>query len=377
MCGLAGLVITKPELLNIELAKAMFTMLMIENDDRGGHSWGAWGNNLAPVRGLKKFRNTNDDFHNAVRDLTYKPGLNFLFGHTRYGTHGEKNLSNAHPFEVNGLTLAHNGVVTVDGYGDKEHPVDSGRIAMAIVDHGWQQGMAKVSGMCSLLVSVGDCPMIYRHDQVLHYAKFDWGTMISSTRADLDLVANAYFGLQNVDIKEAERDVFYQPGWGDIYQPAPAKAPAPLYKSEPGKVIGFARHWSEDTPSYQGKPLYPSSYHSSSYERRYEGLDLDDEALEVVPEPPASVVTRTPRDKYISPFSKLDEVKHFEFCECCGKDLPTEDLWYVDTEWAQNFILCLDCIGDEAETGQMFTVFGKLSDITTAMLGRMKGAYDV
>jgi hypothetical protein len=37
MCGLSGIVVTKPDQLPIEVMKIIFSLLMEENDDRGGH----------------------------------------------------------------------------------------------------------------------------------------------------------------------------------------------------------------------------------------------------------------------------------------------------------------------------------------------------
>ena len=397
MCGLSGIVITNPEAIPLELTKGIFSMLMIENDDRGGHSWGAWGTGIEPVRGLGKYRNSAEDWHKATEDFKYNDdGLTFMFGHTRFGTHGAKTVENSHPFESGGLILAHNGVVDVDGYDHKDHAVDSGRIALSIVEHGWKDGMAKVTGMCGLLTSVGNVPMIYRHDQVLHIALFDWGTVISSTLMDLELVVKTYFGLSPNHIGPALENVFYQPGWGDIAEVAPAAkrkpyvAPAivPNYQCGTRMLGGYAGLSDDDydfiyPPDNSRRTYTPPTTPLSPYTPATTPAKTIFETTEAITRPlpmdtgtdidkiNAGKVTEVKRTPHVNRFGQMGPLKaeldpnvdQFEYCECCGMATVLLDLYVVDTGWSNNFVMCIECIVDEITTGDPVTCYGRYGEV--------------
>ncbi len=205
--------------------------LGIGNINRGRHSFGVWCNGVEPFRALGAL----NDEHNipGFREYVFKAwnpeAGNWFCGHTRQATHGAKTLENTHPFSVGTLTLAHNGVVTVEGYGEKEHQVDSGRIALAIVEHGWGPGLAKVSGSCALLASVGDKLHIYRHNQVLHMVEEEWGWAISSEKSTLSEAIRMAGLAISAPPKEIIADHVMGP-WDGVSQHCPAKAyQAPTY----------------------------------------------------------------------------------------------------------------------------------------------------
>jgi|GEM_PF-4046700 len=237
MCGLSGIVITQPKLIPMELVKTIFSLLMEENDDRGGHSWGAWGSRKAPIRGLGKYSTNRAPLHAWLKDFRFmEGGPTFLFGHTRFGTHGGRTIENSHPFEEGNITLAHNGVVEVEGYTTEDHAVDSARIAIALTQKGYVGGMACVMGMCSLLLSVDGQPLVYRHDQVLNYAQFPWGSAISSTFCDLELTVVKRLGLEPVGgVQNVPENTFCQPGFGLINVSAPGKERPKYVPPEPKK----------------------------------------------------------------------------------------------------------------------------------------------
>jgi len=189
MCGLFAVVPTIPvsEVLATKL-RFLFRLLAKENDRRGGHSWGVWSHDFQPFKGLG---NASDDLEALVMFTEcWKPKrLGWIAGHTRYGTHGAKTVENSHPFQHGNLTLAHNGIVTVNVDDDEvqAHVVDSGQLCIAISKFGMEEALGKTNGMIGLLFNDAETNKFcaYRADQILHMAKCPWGYAISSDKNHL------------------------------------------------------------------------------------------------------------------------------------------------------------------------------------------------
>lgn len=99
MCGIFGwrLQAAMPPEQRVALAAA----LALQNDERGGDSWGYWAPGVGVRRGL-------GEISPQARELAR---CAILAAHTRRATTGAATLENAHPFQVGALLGAHNGVI--------------------------------------------------------------------------------------------------------------------------------------------------------------------------------------------------------------------------------------------------------------------------
>jgi hypothetical protein len=135
-----------------------FKQMLIINSLRGAHSTGIAGVNqrkedaqvsivksIGSPYQLYAYEATNQFFTRVMSDFTT------LIGHGRYATRGEINAHNAHPFQEEHITLAHNGVISNfyelrDWQRHAKIDVDSHLITRLIMEEGAINILPRVEG---------------------------------------------------------------------------------------------------------------------------------------------------------------------------------------------------------------------------------------
>jgi hypothetical protein len=341
MCGVYGWQFSKTPKLSQRAALA--SILGLYNDSRGGHSYG-W------LAGAKVTRGLGDIAPVALSLCDHTT----VMAHTRFGTHGEKNVANAHPFEMvsadkkTRLVGAHNGVIQDHTGLNKKHrrdfAVDSQHIFQHLLDG---LPLKDIEGYGTIeYVKNGDSRRVYlcrlTDSGALAVAKTDYGTVWSSDTSHLSNALTA----AGIDFKlmEVKAGRLHYVEHGVMYI-----TDAKMALSEPRwpKTIGFKssgnwRNWGDasdfEVESKYDDKVYGEGRDHSDYATKE--LELDDPWHAYESELRHDTCELTPlefQEKYGQ--SKFDALKELDEERKEQARLEEQDLVSEDPEVVNRFAL--------------------------------------
>lgn len=178
-----------------------FKMGLWENQARGKHSTGVYGNKI-----FKRLQAAEDFIahHRALMDAAH---AHEVLGHTRYATMGEKSEDNAHPYEYGKIVGTHNGwcvntADTCETYGVEMPAVDSQLIykIFEATDYDFTTIGSHIGQMALAFVMDDKLHLYRRHNKPLFIGRCPEGIYYSSREEALQIIGADGIGEVEPDI---------------------------------------------------------------------------------------------------------------------------------------------------------------------------------
>lgn len=183
-------------------------------------------NNIKIIKSVGKIKNLEDKLENEDVD-NYKMGI----AHTRWATHGEANLVNAHPHTVGKVTLVHNGIIE-NAKELKDELISEGvnfnsetdtEVIAALINKYLESDVIKtISKVMEILKGsyalgiiiedINDKIYIAKKDSPLVVGVSDKGNLFASDITAINMFTNKFIFLDDNDIAEVTKDsvLFYK-----------------------------------------------------------------------------------------------------------------------------------------------------------------------
>lgn len=154
MCGIIGMLDYKAGFFKKD--EELFKELLIVNSLRGAHSTGIFGGKIEyPADYAKSVGNPYDFIENPATNPIWNKMIRkwrYVVGHGRQATRGKISPENAHPFQIEHITMVHNGTIwDSDKVDISKHDVDSKAIAHALTEHSPEEVFSDINGAYAIV----------------------------------------------------------------------------------------------------------------------------------------------------------------------------------------------------------------------------------